>query len=124
MCGYQLVASITFMRDTKKLAHFRAGVADTLQKHTKGLMHCTDIKPSEALFFIWNYPDNRSFWMENTPKELAIIFVDTNKKVIAIRHGKPFSRKQLPSGGKAQFVIETLWKSAQKIRVGDRVIIQ
>ena len=92
--------------------------------HQKGLMHCTDVRHDEALFFVWSYPDYRSFWMENTPLELAVIFIDVHKKVIAVRQGKPLSRRQLPSNGKAQFVVETLWKSGKDIKVGDTVIIQ
>lgn len=124
LCGYPLVANISFMRGTKKIAYFNAGVASTPQKHAQGLMFCKNMLDDEALLFIFPYAIQRNFWMKNTSIELAIIFIDSHYNIINIEHGKPQNEKRVYSKRKARFVVEIPWKSSKNLRENDKIIIR
>ena len=87
-------------------------------------MFCKQMHPDEALLFVFPRPSVRHFWMKNTPVELAIIFVDRHKHVVAVKHGLPFDLQQLSSEKPVLFVVETLWSAGKHIRIGDKVGIR
>ncbi len=122
-CGYPPNGRVSFVRGGKTVARFQVGAAVTPAQWRRGLMFCTAIKKDEGLLFVFPTASEHSFWMKNTPRELAIIFISDKKQVIAVRHGIPRSSKYLLSGGKARFVVETLWESGKVIKKGDTVLI-
>ena len=86
-------------------------------------MYRKAMKRSVGMMFPFAAPRAASFWMENTPLPLDLIFVGTDDRVVSISPGKPFSRDLIDSGGIAASVIELNAGEAQRIGLqpGDRV---
>ena len=68
-------------------------------------------------------PRATSFWMENTPLPLDIIYVSAAGRVLNVRRGQPYSREVLDSAGVTADVIELAAGEAERIglKTGDRV---
>ena len=89
-----------------------------------GLMYRKTMKRSVGMIFPFLRPRAASFWMENTPLPLDLIFVDADNRVINFEPGKPFSRDLINSAGITAAVIELNAGEAQRIglKPGDLVL--
>jgi uncharacterized protein len=99
-------------------------IAGSGEEQQCGLMYRKTMKRSVGMIFPFPRPRPASFWMENTPLPLDLIFVDADNRVINIEPGKPFSRDLINSAGTAAAVIELNAGEAQRIGLqpGDRVL--
>ena len=99
-------------------------VADTAEKRNFGLMYRRKLPELQGMLFLFPREALLSFWMKNTPLSLDIIFINAAHTIVGIAENTtPFSRKPLPSGRPAQFVLEVNGGFCQRhgIVVGDRV---
>ena len=82
-------------------------LAATPAARQKGLMSRYNLGSEEGMLFVWPGEDHRSFWMKNTPISLDILFFSSELTLVS-RHENtvPFSKKQLPSGKPARYVVE------------------
>jgi uncharacterized membrane protein (UPF0127 family) len=89
-----------------------------------GLMYRKTMKLGAGMIFPFTPPRETSFWMENTPLPLDLIFVDADNRVISIAPGKPFSRDLINSGGVTAAVIELNLGEARRmgLKPGDKVV--
>ena len=102
-------------------------VADTPEKRRLGLMYRQDLKEDEGMLFLFPKEEPLTFWMKNTPLSLDIIFINRARQIVSIlKEATPYSKKPLPSGQPAQFVLEVLAGFCQRrgVEVGDRVEFQ
>ena len=103
-------------------------IADTPDKHAKGLMFRTSLGEKEAMIFSFDAPAILKFWMYNTLIPLSIMFLDGSGKIIDIQDMQPCREKNpdmclvYVSRGLAKYAIETNIGLPQKygIRTGDR----
>lgn len=89
-----------------------------------GLMFRKVMKRSTGMFFPFDQPKSASFWMENTPLSLDLIFVTPDSRVLSVAsNAKPMSRMIIDSRGVAASVIELNAGEAARIglKAGDRV---
>lgn len=103
---------------------FAAEVADTSESRVRGLMFRNELGPDEAMIFIFNDGQARSFWMRNTPIPLDIIFVGPDNRIVNIaRESIPYSLKPVVSDGVAPVVVEIPGGRAAElgIEAGDKV---
>jgi len=102
---------------------YRLEVAATDAQQQCGLMFRKTMPRRTGMVFRFDPPRAASFWMENTPLPLDLIFVGADSRVISIGAGKPFSRDLIDSGGIAASVIELNAGEARRIGLqpGDRV---
>jgi len=121
ICTYNPDATISINGSNGERLLFTVGIADTEEKHTKGLMNCKELKKGTGLFFIFNDDAPRYFWMKNTSVELAIIYIDSEYKVVSIKKGISYSESTLPSVFPARFVLEINWNESSRIKPGDKV---
>jgi uncharacterized protein len=121
ICGYKVDATVEIISKTGEKTLFSVGIADTPQKHEKGLMFCKELKKGRGLLFIFNDDRQHFFWMKNTPVELAIIYINREFKIVSVRRGEPFSQKTLPSIFESRYVLEINWMEGKKIVPGDSV---
>jgi len=121
VCGYRIDATVSVTSKTGEKSSFNVGIAETPQKHEKGLMHCSELKKGAGLFFIFNDDREHFFWMKNTTIELAIIYIDRDFKVVSVRKGKPLDETLLPSGKPSRYVLEINWEEGRKVMQGDKV---
>ena len=84
-------------------------LAATPAARQKGLMNRYHLGSGEGMLFVWQGEDYRSFWMKNTPISLDILFFSSELTLVS-RHENtvPFSKKRLPSGKPARYVVELI----------------
>jgi len=121
-CGYDLKTKVHIKSSKGKKQTFKVGIADTPQKHAKGLMFCNKLTKKTGLLFVFNNDSIHHFWMKNTKIELAIIYIDKSGKIVSIRKGIPYNTKQLSSIFPVRYALEINWKESLNIKVGDKLI--
>ena len=114
---------VTFVTVKGRFA-YTLEVAATPTQQQCGLMHRRAMPRRVGMDFPMDAPRTASFWMENTPLPLDLIFVGADARVVGIGKGVPFSRDLIHSGGIAARVIELNAGEADRmhLRVGDRAI--
>jgi hypothetical protein len=91
---------------------FYCEVADTYEERAQGLMGREELAPDEGMLFVFEYPQNATFWMKNTPIPLDIIFIAENGTVLNIAEAVPepgiadADLTRYPSAGEALWVLE------------------
>jgi uncharacterized membrane protein (UPF0127 family) len=86
----------------------------------KGLQGFRALKPREAALFVFDPPQQVSFWMASLTYAIDIIYVDAAGTVTEVFPGcQPESREVFSSAGPVRWVIETAAGSG--IRPGDGV---
>lgn len=105
----EYVDEVTFLgMEGNTITTIGVAVADEASERNMGLMDVTDLPPDRGMLFVYPDEEPRSFWMVNTPLPLDIIYVDAEMEIINIYHNtQPFSRRNLPSGDPARYVVET-----------------
>ena len=101
-------------------------LAATPAARQKGLMNRYDLGSGDGMLFVWPGEDHRSFWMKNTPISLDILFFSSELTLVS-RHENtvPFSKKLLPSGKPARYVVELTAGQAklQGLKTGSLLIL-
>ncbi|RZJ38756.1 MAG: DUF192 domain-containing protein, partial [Brevundimonas sp.] len=70
-------------------------------------------------------PEERGFWMRNTPSSLDILYIDPQGRIVSIAsHATPFSEAPIASNGAANGVLELRAGRAAEINAkpGDKVL--
>jgi len=82
-------------------------IADTAQERERGLMFRREFPRDRAMLFVFPYAQEVTFWMQNTPLALDMVFVAADGRIVSIReHARPFSTDLIGSGGPVRFVVE------------------
>jgi uncharacterized membrane protein (UPF0127 family) len=68
---------------------FNCEVADTPSERAIGLMNRENLDADEGMLFMFESPQNISFWMKNTLIPLDIIFIDESGIVVNIELANP-----------------------------------
>lgn len=107
--------------DGQKL--FSIEIADEPDEQQRGLMFRTEMPDDRGMLFDLGETRQASFWMENTPLPLDLIFIGDDGLVRAILPGEPFSRAGISPGVPVRFVLELKRGTAEKngIKPGDRL---
>ena len=85
---------------------FSIEIADTDAEREAGLMYRQDMADDHGMLFVFEIPQQVSFWMQNTPMPLDLIFVGQDGKIRAIKHGEPQSQAIISPGVPVRFVLE------------------
>nr|WP_310522790.1 DUF192 domain-containing protein [Polymorphobacter sp.] len=98
-------------------------VAATDDQQQCGLMYRKAMPRGSGMIFPFQTPRSATFWMENTPLPLDLVFVGADDRVVSISLGKPYSRDLIDSRGIAASVIELNAGEARRIglKPGDRI---
>lgn len=98
-------------------------IAGSAEQQECGLMFRKSMPRAVGMWFPFDPPRPATFWMENTPLPLDLIFVGADDRVISVSQGVPFSREMIDSGGVAASVIELNAGEAARIglKPGDRI---
>jgi len=106
------------------ITSFNIEIADNDYETQTGLMHRKSMAKINAMLFIFNDVQIRSFYMKNTYISLDIIYLNSDKVIVSIqRDAKPLDETSLPSLFPAQYVLEINAGLSQKlnIEIGDRM---
>ncbi len=123
ICGYKELKKIAFIRENQTIAQFDSGVADNEDLRSRGLMFCNSLKKGTGLFFIFDFPASKAFWMKNTSIPLGIIFLSADLKVLSVQNGIPFSLEHIEEQGPVKFVLEINHDESLIIQKGDTISI-
>ena len=86
---------------------YQLELAATAQARSRGLMFRQSLPESAGMLFVWPEAKLRRFWMKNTPLSLDILYFSEHKTLISLYEATtPFSKKGLPSGKAARYVVE------------------
>ena len=97
---------------------FKVQVAETDEEKQKGFQGVTSLPEDEGMLFIFNEPDEISFWMKDTKIPLDIIFINEDLEVISVYQGIPESEEFMTENN-VNFVLEVNQNSG--IKVGDEL---
>ncbi|MFD1786567.1 DUF192 domain-containing protein [Sphingomonas floccifaciens] len=108
---------------------FQVELARTAAEQQKGLMYRTDLKKDDGMLFAPYPPEGgppreASFWMENTPTPLDIIFIRPDGTIARIAENTvPFDKTPIPSGEPVSAVLEIVGGRAAELGIaeGDKV---
>ena len=102
---------------------FSIEVADESSEQERGLMFREDMPDDRGMLFDLGVTRQASFWMENTPMPLDLLFIGEDGRVRAILPGQPFSRAAISPGVPVRFVLELKQGTSEKngIAPGDRL---
>lgn len=82
-------------------------IADTEYDTQTGLMYRNSMTNNQAMLFVFENEQPRSFYMKNTRIPLDIIFIGENKKIVSFqKNAQPFNETSLPSNAPAKYVLE------------------
>jgi len=108
----------------KNLATIAIEVAADEAAITIGLMNRKVVPEMHGMLFVFQNEEHRSFWMRNTYASLDILFVNSNREIVALYpYTQPLSDTSYPSTKPAQYVVEVAAGFADRhgIQVGDRI---
>src|SRR5262245_30249841 len=57
---------------------FNVELADTMERRERGLMFRMEMAPNDGMLFVYDRPQQMTFWMHNTYLPLDMIFVRAN----------------------------------------------
>jgi len=103
---------------------FEAWRADTPATREQGLMFVRDMRPDQAMFFVYEPPQHVAMWMKNTLLPLDMLFVDEAGCVAkTVRDARPGSLDTISADGQIALVVELKGGTAKAlgIEAGDRV---
>lgn len=97
---------------------YKVNIATTDEEREQGLQGVSALEENEGMLFIYDEPQEVSFWMYNTPLYLDIIFIDEYGEVISVAVGQP--NDQTPITEKeVKYVLELNTNSG--VSTGDEV---
>lgn len=88
-------------------ATFTVEVADDAQERAQGLMFVEQMPTLSGMLFVYERPQNVSFWMKNTLIPLDLIFAGPDGEILRIHENAiPGDLTPIPGGEGVQMVLE------------------
>lgn len=100
---------------------YKVEIADTPEKQKKGLMGRESLPEDQGMLFIYDEPQDLSYWMKDTLISLDIIFIDDDMEVVSVKQGQPMSEEPITEND-VQYVLEV--NSNSGIEEGDQLVIE
>lgn len=100
---------------------YKVEIADTSEKQEKGLMGRKSLPENQGMLFIYDEPQDLSYWMKNTLISLDIIFIDDDMEVVSVKQGQPMSEEPITEDD-VQYVLEV--NSNSGIEEGDQLVVE
>lgn len=96
-------------------------ISYTQQEKNQGLQQITKLDDNEGMLFVYDDPQDVSFWMKNTSIPLDIIFINEDEEVISVKQGTPMSEESITES-EVQYVLEVNQNSG--IQPGDELDLE
>lgn len=91
------------------------------KEHEQGLQNVEQLDNDEGMLFMFDKPDEISFWMKDTKIPLDVIFINEELEVISIHKGVPES-EDFMSEDNVSYVLEVNVDSG--IKEGDELVLE
>ncbi len=124
--GDETAEKVAFLTDDGR-EEFVVEVMRTVEERQKGLMHRDDLPERNGMLFVFEQPQELSFWMKNVKFPIDIVFFDKDKKMLNVAREVPGCLKDpcenYVSNGDAKYVLEIGSGKAEEIglEVGDKI---
>lgn len=95
------------------------------QEQGTGLMNRTSLGSDQGMLFIFDHPQQASFWMHNTSIPLDLAYLDEEGVILEILPLVPFEEKPVNSkSNKIAYALEVNrdWFSSRGLKSGQRVL--
>lgn len=108
--------------DDKKI-EIDAELARTPDERNFGFMERKNIPDGTGMLFVFEYDQQLSFWMKNTPHPLSIAYVDSRGTIREIHDMKPFSLVSVQSAISVRYALEVPqgWFEKNQITPGAKI---
>lgn len=103
---------------------FRAEIADTPEKWSRGLQHRPTLDADAAMLFVFDAPRVATMWMKDTPVALDMLFLAADGRIVGVAENTaPLSLATIRAPGPVRGVLEVAAGTARRLgfTVGDRV---
>lgn len=126
MLSALLLAAALLVHTPNGGAAFDVKIAQTEAERTKGLQNVIELPDNEGMLFIFEKEGYEAFWMDQTEIPLALLFINSQWKIVDIKYGTPYSRNKIQGTYPYQYVLELTPAAVthNKIRTGQRVSLQ
>lgn len=105
--GTKLKIPVRLIASSEKSGSFHAEVARTPEERTHGLSFRKELKPDQAMLFVFKTEKIHKFWMKNTFISLDIIFMDSKKTILGcIERARPQDETILSIGFPSTYALE------------------
>ena len=88
----------------------RVEIAADDELRAQGLMYRTALAPATGMLFFFTAEEEHAFWMKDTRIPLDMIWIDSNKRIVHVKHDVPPCKVEncpsYPPGKKALYVLE------------------
>lgn len=82
-------------------------IAEGDSARARGLMQRTSLPARGGMLFLDDEEKIQTFWMQNTPLPLDLIFVDADSQIVSIsKRARPFTQQTISSADTALYVLE------------------
>jgi uncharacterized membrane protein (UPF0127 family) len=85
----------------------RVELARTPAERSRGLMHRKHLDPEVGMLFLFDQPQQLTFWMRNTYVPLDMIFIESSMRILGIvENAEPLTDTSRSVPGLSQYVLE------------------
>ena len=116
---------LQLLRNDSLLAQFNIEIADDEFQRQTGLMNRHSMNYDQAMLFIFDDEQYRSFYMKNTYIPLDIIYIDKDGEIVSFQYdAKPLDESSLPSNVPAKYVLEINAGLAEQydLQIDDKIV--
>ena len=108
------------LRGPAGVARFHVEIADTGAERNRGLMFRETLPSAAGMLFVYDTPQDVSFWMKNTLISLDMIFADATGTVRRVHEAAvPGDLTPIPGGADIQYVLEINAGMAKRLGIAE-----
>jgi uncharacterized membrane protein (UPF0127 family) len=107
-------------------AELKVEIARTPEETQRGLMYRQHLPRDQGMYFVFEEPEQLSFYMRDTRIPLSIAYIRSDGIIESIKDMIPLDERSVFSNGLAQFALEANrgWFEDTGIRPGDKVVLK
>lgn len=116
---------VVFLKGDWGQARFSVEIADDAAERAQGLMHREAMPSSAGMLFVYDRPQQLSFWMRNTLIELDMLFIDAQGVVRHIHHrAQPLDETPIFGGRDLTHVLEINGGLAKRLGIVEGSVLR
>lgn len=103
----ELTASVELFPPGRAPVLVKVELARTASERARGLMHRKQLDADSGMLFLFEGPQQLSFWMRNTYVPLDMVFIESSMRVLGVvENAEPLTETPRSVPGLSQYVLE------------------